>query len=176
MSEQQPIVTADIFDTHHQALSVCEAQFRSFGKPDSFYGPCVTVKTFEDHLPLVEVLRGPGEGRILVVDAGGSLRMGVMGDRMAEIAIASGWRGAVIFGAIRDSLGIDQLNFGVKALGTTARRTWIHGGGHQGVPVEFGNARFETGFWVYADRDSVMVSREQLDLSALTPAAPPPAR
>jgi regulator of ribonuclease activity A len=173
---QQPIVTADIYDTHHHALNVCEAQFRSFGRVDSFYGPCVTVKTFEDHLPLVEVMRSPGEGRIVVVDAGGSLRMGVMGDRMAEIAISNGWRGVVIYGAIRDSLGIDQLDIGVKALGTTARRAWIHGGGHQGGPVEVGNVRFETGHWVYADRDSVMVSREALDLSTLTPAAPPPAR
>jgi regulator of ribonuclease activity A len=169
LSPQQSIVTADIYDIHHASLDICELQFRSFGKRTSFYGPCVTVKTYKDHLPVLEALQQPGKGRILVVDAGGSLRVGVMGDRVAEVGVRNGWTGAIIYGAIRDSAGIYRLDFGVKALGTTARRTWIHGTGHHAVPVTFGGARFTTGAWVYADADCVMVAASELDLSGIAP-------
>lgn len=162
MSTQQPIVTADLYDLHHQSLDVCELQFRSFGKRMSFFGPCVTVKTFEDHLPVLDALQTPGQGQVLVVDAGGSTRVGVMGDRVAEVGVSNGWIGAVIFGAIRDSAGIDALDFGVKALATTARRSWVHGVGHRDIPLSFGGAHFESGFWIYADRDCVLVSPKRL--------------
>jgi regulator of ribonuclease activity A len=162
----QSIVTADLYDAHHARVRVCDVQFRSYGMRRSFFGPCVTLKVFEDHIPVLETLRTPGDGRVLVVDAGGSLRIGVMGDRVATVGVENGWAGAVIFGAVRDSAGIDGLDFGVKALGATARRTWIHTQGHRDVPVEFGAARFETGNWVYADPDAVLISDARLDLPA----------
>ena len=165
MSPQQPIVTADIYDAYHASLNVCELQFRSFGQRRSFYGRCVTVKTFEDHMPVLEALQKPGNGSVLVVDAGGSLRIGVMGDRVAEVGVRNGWAGAIIYGAIRNSSGIDQLDFGVKALGVTARRTWLHGTGHHDVPLTFAGAQFVPGCWIYADGDCVLTSPEELDLS-----------
>lgn len=169
MNPQLPIVTADIYDVYHASLDVCDLQFRSFGLRRSFYGGCVTVKTFEDHLPVLEALQKPGNGNVLVVDAGGSLRVGVMGDRVAEVGVRNGWAGAIIYGAIRDSVGIDQLDFGVKALGATARRTWLHGAGHHGVPLAFGGARFAPGAWVYADGDCVLISANELALAKVMP-------
>ena len=124
------------FITRHWMFA--NLQFRSFGQRRSFHGRCVTVRTFEDHLPVLEALQKPGNDGVLVVDAGGSLRVGVMGDRVAEVGMRNGWAGAIIHGAIRDSAGIDQLDFGVKALGATARRTWLHGTGHHAVPLAFG--------------------------------------
>ena len=121
------IVTADLYDAHHETVGVCALQFRSFGKRRSFFGPCATVATFEDHTPVLNVLSEPGNGRVLVVDGQGSLRIGLMGDRLAEIGVRNGWAGVVINGAIRDSLGIDALAIGVKALGATARRGWTPG-------------------------------------------------
>jgi regulator of ribonuclease activity A len=168
LSPQKSFVTADIYDIHHASLDVCDLQFRSFGQRKTFYGPCVTVMTFEDHLPVLEALQKPGNGRVLIVDAGGSMRVGVMGDRVAEVGVRNGWTGAIIYGAIRDSVGIDQLDFGVKALGTTARRTWLHGTGHHAVPVIFGGARFVMDAWAYADADCVLVAVSELDLSTIT--------
>lgn len=158
------IVTADLYDLHHAKLSVCDLQFRSFGKRPSFFGQCVTLKTFEDHVPVREAVNTPGNGRILVVDAGGSLRVGVMGDRLAATAGANNWIGAIIFGAIRDSVGIDALDIGVKALGATARKTGVALGGKRDAPVTFGGAKFETGDWVYVDSDCVLVSKTALDI------------
>ncbi|MGN6487113.1 MAG: ribonuclease E activity regulator RraA [Devosia sp.] len=164
------IVTADIYDVHHDALEVCELQFRSFGQRRSFFGPCTTLATFEDHLPVLEALSEPGRNRVLVVDGKGSLRIGLMGDRLAEIGANNGWAGLVINGVIRDSPGIDRLGIGVKALGTTARRGWTQGASERDLPLLLGNAKFSPGDWVYADPDCVIVSRIELDLSALTAA------
>lgn len=162
LKPQPPIVTADIYDIHHEALQVCDLQFRSFGIWPSFSGPCVTVTTFEDHRPVLRMLERKGDGRVLVVDGGGSLRVGLMGDRLAAIGVANGWRGVVINGAIRDSVGIDDLELGVKALGTTARRGWapeITGADH---PVSFGGATFCPTNWIYADRDCIIVAGKEL--------------
>ena len=48
---QQPIVTADLFDMYYRHVQVCELQFCSYSRIESFYGPCSTLKTFEDHTP-----------------------------------------------------------------------------------------------------------------------------
>ncbi len=159
---QPAICTADLYDLHHASLQVCELQFRSFGGVDSFFGPCATVATFEDHTPVLRALETEGRGRVLVVDGQGSLRVGLMGDRLAEIGVTNGWRGVIINGAIRDSAGIDALAIGVRALGTTARRGWTPGAATGPGPVNFGGATFAPGDWVYADRDCVILSRSEL--------------
>lgn len=159
-----PLSTADLYDAHSDTVQVCELQFRSFGKHESFHGPCTTLRCFEDHTPVLSVLQERGEGRVLVVDAGGSLRVGVMGDRLASIAAGNGWSGVVINGAIRDSAGIDPLDLGVKALGATARRGWAAGDSVRDITVSFGGMTFAPGAWLYADRDAVILSPTQLPL------------
>ena len=44
-----------------------------------------------------ETLAEPGDGRVLVVDGGGSLRHALIGDQIAAGALAQGWAGVVIF-------------------------------------------------------------------------------
>ncbi|MCR8725494.1 ribonuclease E activity regulator RraA [Frigidibacter sp. ROC022] len=163
------ICTADLYDVHHERVQVCDLQFRCFGQIESFYGPCQTVATFEDHRPVLRALETEGRGRVLVVDGRGSLRVGLMGDRLAAIGVQNGWRGVIINGAIRDSAGIDPLALGVRALGTTARRSDTPFEASEGEPVSFGGATFSAGDWVYADRDCVIVSAEALSLTETPP-------
>lgn len=163
---QPAIVTADLFDLHHGRVDVVDLQFRAFGRSRSFFGPCATMTVFEDHTPVLAALASPGGDRVLVVDGGGSLRVGLMGDRLAEIGVKNGWRGVVINGAIRDSAGIDALSIGVRALGTTARRAWSPTGLPDFGPVVLGGVEISPADWVYADPDAVMVARSQLALPA----------
>jgi len=165
------IVTADLFDQYNEALEVCELQFRSFGRLPTGFGPCSTLSTFEDHTLVLRALSEPGNGRVLVVDAGGSLRVGVMGDRLAGIGVQNGWAGVIINGAIRDSAGIDQLDLFVKAIGTTARRGWTQAASQRDAVLQIGGASFTPGHWVYADRDCVIVSPLPLNLTSLAPAS-----
>lgn len=166
------LVTADIYDHYHQAVQVCDWQFRSFGRSRSFFGPCETIWSYEDHRPVLEALKQEGRARVLVVDAGGSLRVGVLGDRLAAIGIANGWVGIIINGAVRDSVGLDALDIGVKAGGVTARRAEIATDGAGPRIVGFGGVRFVPGQWVYADEDCILVSAEKLDLAKVAPPAP----
>ena len=157
------VTTADLYDHYHQALYVCELQFRSFGRRTRFFGPCTTVWTYENHLPVLDAVKADGKGRVLVVDGGGSLKVGVMGDRIASVAVKNNWAGIVIHGAVRDTSAIDQLDIGVKALGATARRGWNPVSGSGNGVVSFGSAQFSAGQWVYADEDCVLVSPNELD-------------
>ena len=38
-----------------------------------------------------QALEEPGQGRVLVVDGGGSLRCALLGDNIAEMAVRNGW-------------------------------------------------------------------------------------
>ncbi len=157
---------ADISDANVDSTEVCNLQFRSFGTRSRFCGPCFPMRVEEDHRPVDEVLSQPGAARVLVVDGGASLRIGVFGDRLAKLAISNGWAGLVINGAIRDSAVINQLDIGVKALGATALRAATPSpasGTIAGEPVNFGGIRFALGAWVYCDEDSVLVGPPNLN-------------
>lgn len=157
------IVTPDIYDAYADQVDVVEAQFRGFGRVQAFYGPCATIKCFEDNRLVRQASLSPGKGRVLVVDAGGSMRVAMMGDVLAANCMKNGWAGAVIFGVVRDTPQIDQLEFGVKALGTTCRKAGPNDlGGAVDLTLSFGNATFRPGDWVYADADAVLVGGKEL--------------
>jgi regulator of ribonuclease activity A len=155
--------TADLFDQHEHSVDVCDTTFLRFGRRRAFSGVCETVLTDDDHQIVLEVLMQPGDGRVLVVDAGGNKRVGVMGDRLARIGTENGWAGVVVNGAIRDSEIIDQFDFGVLAVAVTARRSLEAARGRQGAEIHFGGASFRSGCWVYADANAVLSSKKKLD-------------
>ncbi len=161
--EEQAFNAADLYDAFPEKLTVSPLQFRSFGQRATFWGRAETLRTFEDHTPVLETVSLPGSGKVLVVDAGGSFRVGVMGDRLAGIAAENDWAGIVINGAIRDSRGMAALDIGIKALGTTARRGWTATEGVRGETLDFGEITVTPGDWVYCDQDAFMISRERLD-------------
>lgn len=158
------IITPDIYDAYIDTVKVCECQFRSFGRKEEFFGPAFTIKCFEDNRLVNKASKTPGEGRVLVVDAGSSMKVAMMGDMLVSNAMRNGWAGAVIFGVIRDTPQIDPLDFGVKALGTTARKAGPDLGGTTDIPVSFGGVTINPGDWIYADRDAVLVSPTELKL------------
>ncbi len=80
-------------------------QFQSLGGQSHFSGPVRTIRCFEDNALVKSTLATPGNGAVLVVDGGGSLRTALMGDMIAASAVANGWAGVVINGAIRDRRG-----------------------------------------------------------------------
>ena len=155
---QPAIVTADLYDLHHAAVGVSDLPLRAFGGVEAFFGPCQTLRVHRDHTPVLAQLEEPGMGRILIVDAGGITDTGVMGDRLAAKGVANGWRGVVIWGAIRDSIGIGDLPLGVMALAATPRRGWTPQPSLAGEALNLGGVKIRAGQWIYADRDGVIVS------------------
>ncbi|MFF5075413.1 ribonuclease E activity regulator RraA [Actinoplanes sp. NPDC000266] len=97
-----------------------------------------------------------GEGRVLVVDGGGSVHRALMGDVIAGLAVTNGWSGVIIHGAVRDVAELRSLPLGVKALGSNPRKSTKTGAGERDVPVEFGGCRFSPGARVVADEDGIV--------------------
>ncbi len=150
--------TADIYDAHGDDLQVVDPIFASFGV-DRFSGPIRTVKCHEDNTHVRGVLESAGGGAVLVIDGGGSLRCALVGDQLAQMALDNGWAGIVVYGCIRDSDAIDDMELGVKAINTTPRKSVKRGEGRIDIPVTFGGVTFRPGEWLYADSDGVVVSR-----------------
>ena len=123
-----------------------------------FAGRVATVKCFEDNTQVKAALGEPGEGRVLVVDAGGSLRCAMLGDLIAASAVDQGWAGVLIYGCIRDSARIAGMALGVKALAAMPRKGERRGEGQRDIPVTVAEVSFRPGDWVYCDEDGVVVA------------------
>jgi regulator of ribonuclease activity A len=151
------VTTADLADTYGPDLRVCDLQFRQFGGRRLFSGPVRTVSCHEDNGLLRDLVRTPGAGAVLVVGGAGSLRTALAGDLIAGAAQASGWAGLVLHGAVRDSVALADLDLGIKALGTTPRKSAKTGAGALDVPVTFGGVTFHPGDILHADDDGVVL-------------------
>jgi regulator of RNase E activity RraA len=84
----QPISTADLCDEHADELEVCETEFQAYGAIPSFKGLISTIQCFEDNSRVKEAVEGPGDGRVLVIDGGGSRRRALLGDKLAAAAVS----------------------------------------------------------------------------------------
>lgn len=157
---EHPLKTADLYDMHEEALQVCSPVFRHFGGHHAFHGPIATLKCFEDNSLVRELLEQPGQGRVLVVDAGGSLRCAMLGDQLAQLAVSNGWAGVAMYGCIRDAAEIAQMPLGVLALATHPRKSVKRGVGEVGGNLEFAGVTFRPGEWLYADDDGVVVAEK----------------
>ncbi|WP_417563502.1 ribonuclease E activity regulator RraA [Microbacterium sp.] len=152
-------MTADLWDEQGDRLASLTALWRDFGAERRFAGPARTVRCLEDNVVLAGLLETPGEGAVLVVDGGGSLNCALMGDRIAGLAVANGWAGVIIAGAVRDSVALAALPIGIKALGTNPRKSGKGGVGEVDVEIEIGGGVIRPGARVTADEDGVVVER-----------------
>ncbi len=152
-------LTADLYDEHGDDLQSVALQFQSMGGRARFSGPIRTVSCFEDNALVKSILATPGDGAVLVVDGAGSLRTALMGDMIAESAVANGWVGVIINGAIRDRVAIGALDLGVKALGSNPRKSAKRGFGTADGVVEIDGVSFAPGRTVYCDEDGILVER-----------------
>jgi regulator of ribonuclease activity A len=151
------LATTDVSDAHPEA-QVCDPVFQSWGGCSAFSGPITTLKVFEDNSLVRAAVEQPGEGRVLVVDGGGSLRCALFGGALAVLAADNGWAGVVVNGAVRDVDELDAQPIGVRGLAAHPRRSekGMHSG-QIGLPVVFAGVVFREGEWLLADRDGVLV-------------------
>lgn len=154
--------TTDICDEFPDDVEVAEPLLRQFGGRRHFSGPVTTIKVHEDNLLVRRAVEQPGEGRVLVVDGGGSTRRALLGDILAGLAADNGWAGIVINGCIRDSVDIAEIDVGVMALATVPRKSHKHGVGEIDVSVSFAGLTFRANRYVYADEDGLLLAHRKL--------------
>ncbi len=155
-------VTPDLCDDFPDDVRVLAPMLNNYGGRRNFHGKIVTVKCHEDNSLVKEQAGLAGEGRVLVVDGGGSLRKALLGDMIAENAVKNGWAGFVIYGCIRDVDAISALDLGVQALNTIPLKTEKRGIGDLNVPITFGGVTINPGEYIYADNNGVVVSSKSL--------------
>ena len=159
--------TPDLLDSNEEqtlagAVRVVAPMFQRYGARTSFSGQIVTLKLFEENALVREAFAEAGHGKVLVIDGGGSTRCALVGDQLAILAHKNGWEGAVVFGCIRDSGDINQIDIGVRALNTHPLKSIKKGVGDRNIDVTFGGVTFKPGEWIYADEDGVIVSSSAL--------------
>ena len=155
----EPWTTADLCDAYADTIASCDTPFRQFGARRVFAGRAATVRCDQDNVLMRQALSEPGDGRVLVVDGGGSLHVALMGDEMALLATRNGWSGVVVHGAVRDVSRLRTIELGIKALGSNPRKSAKHGHGEREGEIAFGGVTFRPGDQVYADEDGIVVLR-----------------
>ena len=159
--------TCDLCDAHEDkfangSLQALPPVYRHFGKRSRYAGPARTLKVFEDNALVRSTLETPGEGKVLVVDGGGSLRSALVGGNLAKLAENNGWAGIIVHGCVRDTRELNECDIGVQALGTIPRRSARKGMGEREIAVSISGVLVHPGDMIYADEDGVLVSREPL--------------
>ncbi|MDA0978295.1 MAG: ribonuclease E activity regulator RraA [Proteobacteria bacterium] len=158
-------VLPDLCDEYPELVRVVSPMFRSYGQRQSFGGPITTVKCHEDNSLVADAVAEPGDGRVLVVDAGGSMRCGMLGDNLALKAANNGWAGIIVYGCVRDVEELARTDLGIQALASHPMKSLKRGIGLRDEPVTFGGVTFHPGEFAYADNNGVLVSAEELVMS-----------
>lgn len=164
----QTFITCDLLDDHPEKdLQVLTPSmdgkfFKSYGARQSFAGQVVTVKCFEDNSRVKELLATDGRGKVLVVDGGASMRCALMGDMIAESAVNHHWNGVVIYGCVRDVDAIAKLDLGIHALAAIPQKSNRKGIGEVDLTLYFGGISINSGDYIYADNNGIVIAKEKL--------------
>ena len=158
--------TCDLCDAHEEDTSgsfrVLPPVFRDFGGTTKFSRPVATLRGIEDNSRIREAVNSPGEGRVLVIDGGGSVRRALVGGVLALAAAKNGWAGILVYGAVRDAQELRDAGIPIKAMALLPMRSVKRGEGQRDLPVEIAGIWVRPGDWLYADEDGVVVSARPL--------------
>jgi regulator of ribonuclease activity A len=167
MTEAVSFSTCDLCDVHKGdasgAFRVLPPVFRTFGGRERFAGAVVTVQCFEDNTLVKQRLESPGEGRVLVVDGGASLRRALVGGNIAAAAARNGWAGVVIDGCVRDVAELATCAVGIRALASMPLPTERRQQGLADLPVRVQGVWVRPGEWLCADEDGIVVMPSRPD-------------
>lgn len=158
--------TCDLCDAHEGdtsgAFRVLPPVFRDFGAERPFGGPVHTLRAPEDNSRVREAVNTPGQGRVLVVDGGGSLRRALVGGNLAVAAAKNGWAAIVVDGCVRDVAELRAAGIPIRALALVPLRTEKRGEGQAGEAVQLQGVGVRPGDWLYADADGMVVADRAL--------------
>jgi regulator of ribonuclease activity A len=158
--------TCDFCDAHKNdtdgAFRVLPPVFRDYGKRLKFSGRVTTIKCFEDNTLVKAALDTPGDGRVLVVDGGASLRRALVGGNLGAAGAKNGWAGIVVDGCVRDSAELAACDVGIRALALMPLPTEKRNEGQRDVAVQIQGVWVRPGDWLYADEDGIVVSATAL--------------
>ena len=152
----------DLCDDYSDQLILLQPLFQDFGACRRFSGPISTVKCFEDNSRVKEALAEAGNGRVLVVDGGGSQRCALLGDMLAGMGADNGWQGLVIYGCVRDVEITREIDLGIRALAPFPIKSHKRGEGQRDIPVQLPGGLVQPGQHLYADENGIGIAPSAL--------------
>jgi len=154
--------TADICDECSEKVSVLGPGYSNYGGADKCQGEVVTIKLDRNNSDLISLLRDEdGTGKIVVVDVGQAY-FAVVGENLMKFARQNNYAGIIVNGYIRDTFQIRDIPVALYALGTCSGKYIPTTSGERNIPLEFGDIRFNSGDYLYADTDGVIVCPEKI--------------
>ncbi|MEN1936531.1 ribonuclease E activity regulator RraA [Paenibacillus sp. 102] len=154
--------TTDLCDAFEGEVQVCKPIFQSYGKKEQFHGKIATVKVKDDNVLVKEALQTLPEGTVLVVDGEGSTNCALLGDNLASIAEERKLAGIIVYGYVRDSKELRNINIGILALGTIPKKSRKEGKGKKEIPLQFGAIEWIPDHYVYVDEDGVIICEQPI--------------
>ena len=154
--------TASLADNFEDVVEAADPLLVGFGGVAAFWGAIVTLDAYEDCGLLYDALQSPGQGKVLVVDGGGSLQRALVGQELAQLAHENGWQGIVVYGCVRHVTRLAKMPIGILALAATPLSAWRRGRGSSQKPIHFAGITFRDGQFVYADADGILISPRNL--------------
>lgn len=166
LSEEMTFTTAGLADRFGSEVEAAEPILPSFGGLTRFYGAIVTLDVYEDSGLVQELLQESGEGKVLVVDGGGSIQRALVGQELAQLGKENGWQGLIVYGCVRHAARLSEMAIGIRALASSPLPPSDHGRGSRRKPVHFAGITFREGQYVYVDEDGILIApRDLVDLT-----------
>ncbi|MBU0924438.1 ribonuclease E activity regulator RraA [bacterium] len=160
--------TADLCDENQDKnIQVLSSEFKNYGGLDGFFGQITTIKLNKSNWDLLSMLRDEnGAEKIVVVDVDREF-YGVVGDKLSLFAERNNYKAIIINGYVRDIKETNKFKIGLVALGTCPLRNFEKTNGERDIELKFGGVTFNSGDFLYADEDGIIVCSEELNSSNL---------
>jgi regulator of ribonuclease activity A len=156
--------TTELCATYADLVDVVEPIFSNYGGRFSFGGQVVTVKCFENNGLLLQLAKSKGEGKIMVIDGGGSSRRALINIDIADTAAENGWEGIVCYGSVCDVDALEELDIGIQALVSIPVQASDNDSGESDLAINFGGVTFLPDDHLYADNTGIILSPDPLDI------------
>ncbi|NQZ23704.1 MAG: ribonuclease E activity regulator RraA [Colwellia sp.] len=156
--------TSELCNIYAELIDVLDPIFCNYGGRSSFGGQVVTVKCFEDNGLIQQVVAGNGQGKVLVIDGGGSTRRALIDLKIAITAANNSWEGIICHGSVRDVDAIEEVDLGIQGLVSTPVAANDQAMGENDVAINFAGVTFFPDDHIYADNTGIILSPEPLDI------------
>lgn len=156
--------TTELCSIYSELIDVVDPIFSNYGGRSSFGGKVVTVKCFENNGMIMNLVETDGEGKVLVIDGGGSTRRALININIAETAAKNGWEGILCYGSVCDVDALEEVDIGIQGLVSIPVGATESDIGESDLAINFGGVTFLPDDHIYADNTGIILSPDPLDI------------
>jgi regulator of ribonuclease activity A len=151
--------TADVCDEYQNHVQVLPPRYRAYGGVEHLHGPITTLRLTRNNAALIDLLKEPGNRRIVVVDVEAEY-YAVVGENLMKLAYENNWAGIFVHGYVRDTHITHTIPVGLWALGTCPRKSFEDNLAHRDIPLTIDEVTITPQHHFMADGDGIIIVDE----------------